>query len=90
MDERKTLLLLAPKEAPGRYVRLLREYRSDTARMLYSRFTAAGVITPTATTTTAMPLPRCFVVPERVKQLLLMGAERDIFRSVKKSSTVSR
>ncbi|KAL2720146.1 hypothetical protein V1478_010412, partial [Vespula squamosa] len=89
MDERKTLLSLAPKEASGRYVRLLREYRSDTARMLYSRFTAAGVITPTAATTIAMPLPRCFVVPERVKQLLLMETERDIFRSVRKSSTLN-
>ncbi|KAI4493976.1 hypothetical protein M0802_009352 [Mischocyttarus mexicanus] len=68
MDERKTLFSFAPKEAAaaalGRYVRLLREYRSDTARMLYSRFTAASVVTPTtAAPSIAMPLPRRFVVP---------------------------
>lgn len=48
MDERKILLSFAPKEALGRYVRLLREYRTD------SRFTATGVITPTAAPTTTM------------------------------------
>lgn len=35
MDERKILLSLPPKEALGRYVRLLREYRTDAVFEVY-------------------------------------------------------